>query len=189
MVSKQRLYELRDELNALQSKSHKTADDLIRASTIADELSEVAVQHRRVEDKARRDLVDALGAPAEIGGSGFADALRRAGYDRRRSPIAQIEFKDATLIETKAATFDGDYADAVPTFRTSPPLGADQRFLAPVFPFQGVESDATSVSSFRQKSRTLPSLADMVRDIAAVTPKPEVDTVTEPPTNRCIRSR
>ena len=78
-----------------------------------------------------------------------------------------------------AATFDGDYGTAVRVNVASPTFGADRRFLFPEFPALSVESDATSVSSFRQKSRTLPALSDMVRDIVAVTTKPETATQTE----------
>lgn len=115
-----------------------------------------------------------LGGPAEgTPGGGLSGAMHGAGYDRVNHPVVTVPFQ-------AAASFDGDYGDAIPSVVTSPPLGADSRFLTPVFPRVGVDPDETAVTSFRQKSRTLPSpLSSIVRDIAAVTPKPETDTETE----------
>jgi HK97 family phage major capsid protein len=68
MLSKQHLFALRDELDSLQAKRDKTANDLVRAAQIADELSEVAGEHRRLETKGRRDLIGALGSPSDVVG-------------------------------------------------------------------------------------------------------------------------
>jgi uncharacterized damage-inducible protein DinB len=56
-MSTDRLYELRDALDTIQNKRTKTAADLIEASKIADELSEVVTQQWRVEAKSRRTAI------------------------------------------------------------------------------------------------------------------------------------
>lgn len=58
------------------------------------------------------------------------------------------------------------------------PLGADQRYAFPAFPQVAVGSDVTSVQVLRQSSRTLPAGTAIIRDIDAVTAKPEVTTAT-----------
>lgn len=112
-----------------------------------------------------------------IGGvGGLYGAMTTAGYDRRSHPSVVVPFSTFGA----AASFDGDYSDAIPVRRVAAPLGADSRFLYPEFPVQGVEPDATSVASFRQKTRTLPNpLSDMIRDIDASDAKPETDTQAE----------
>jgi hypothetical protein len=110
--------------------------------------------------------------PGESGG-GLYDAIHAGGYDRRANPSAVVPFLATGSID------GGDYGDAVRVDRPAAPLGADSRFLYPSLPFVGVDSDVTSVSTFRQKSRGLPSLSAMVRTIAAVSAKPETNTVAE----------
>jgi hypothetical protein len=101
-MSTDRLYELRDPLDAIQNKRTKTAVDLIEASKIADELSEVATQQRRVE--AKSTVIDDLGAPPDLGSGGFADAIRTAGFTGPRGQnVVEVEFKEAS--------FDGDPLD------------------------------------------------------------------------------
>jgi hypothetical protein len=69
-----------------------------------------------------------------------------------------------------------------PLSREAVPFGFDQRYAWPVFPRVPVDSAATSVSVLTQTARTLPSAANVVRAIDAVTNKPEsastVDVVT-----------
>jgi hypothetical protein len=111
---------------------------------------------------------------------GLYGALMFAGYNRRSSPAAYVPFATfGTPTFGAAATFDGDYSDAVRIERPSPPLGADRRFLFPLLPSEGVESDATSIASFRAKARTLASPSDMIRAIDETSTKPETDTTSE----------
>lgn len=136
---------------------------------------------KQIEDTKALDAAVAEMGAAMSGnhhdGRGLFAAIRTAGFDRREHPSVVVPFGAATF--GAVASFDGDYADARRIDITSPPLGADQRFLYPVFASKPVDPDATSVASFRQKSRTLPSLSAMVRTIAATTEKPEVATQTE----------
>ncbi len=64
-----------------------------------------------------------------------------------------------------------------PVRRNGVDLGADQRYAWPVFPQIAVEADATAVQVLSQSGRTLPSAASVIRNIDAVTAKPEVDSV------------
>ena len=171
MRSSTRLYELREALDALQNKTHKSADDLVEATKIADEITNLG--ETREADTARRAQLDTLGAPPDAGGSGsFAAALKSAGYDRVSRP--------SVMIEVKGVTFSGIFTDAVRVDRPAPPLGADSRFLYTELPFSGAPADTTSVASYRQTGRTLPSpVSDMVRSLAATSPKPTLTTSTE----------
>jgi hypothetical protein len=179
MDSKSGLYSLRDELTALQTKDHKTPDDLIRAVEIADEIVAFSATDTHAAESARRIAIDNLGAPPDAGRRGsFAAALASAGFDRVRRAVVDVEAKDVVFSP-------GSVSGAVRADIPAPPLGADARFLYPALPFSGVAPDVTSVASYKQTDRTLPSpVSDMVRDIAAVTPKPELTTTvtvaTEP---------
>ena len=55
-------------------------------------------------------------------------------------------------------------------------LGADQRYAWPAFGLVGVAAGDTSVQVLSQSARTLPATASMIRNIDAVTAKPEVDS-------------
>jgi hypothetical protein len=114
-------------------------------------------------------------------GNGLYAAMRAAGYDRKMQPRATVPFEFFRRQGMEAtATFDGpSYAPAVPRFTQSPGLGADRRFLYPSLRSEPVAPDETSVSTFRQKARTLPTLGDMVRDLAATSAKPETATQAE----------
>lgn len=128
-------------------------------------------------DELSRRMATPVAGSAGIGGGDLYAAMMNAGFDRQLHPAVEVGFN--TFRTASAVTFDGSYADAVPTFRTSPLLGADRRFLFDVLPVELLSSDETSVSSFRQKSRTLPTLSNMIRDVAAVSEKPEVNTEAE----------
>jgi hypothetical protein len=134
----------------------------------------------RVRERVGELTADLLGPPAEAGTAGLYAAMKSAGYDRQRNPIVRIPPEVALGIRLKAASFDGDYSDAVVDRRPAPGLGEDARFLFAAFPAVSVADDTTTISSFRQQSRTLPSLNDVWnRAIDAVTTKAEVDTQTE----------
>jgi hypothetical protein len=164
--------------------------------TYADEAQKIVdrvdAEGRRMS-AAERDQVDALilrenvarlgnmlsDDPDDTGNTsgGLAGAMKAAGYDRRERPGVEVPFNAFRF--GAAATFSGDYADAVPSVKTSPPLGADSRFLYPSLRRERVGSDETSVSSFRQKSRSLPTLSTMIRTIAQADAKPETATEAE----------
>ena len=67
-----------------------------------------------------------------------------------------------------------------------PPLGADQRVPQPSLRQEPVDADVTSISTFRQKSRTLADPSDMIRAIAQTDAKPETDTEAELSSNEAL---
>jgi hypothetical protein len=71
------------------------------------------------------------------------------------------------------------FTDLNPIRRDGVALGADSRYVYPVFPSQAVDSATTAVQVLRQASRTLPAGTAIVRPIDSVTAKPEVATATE----------
>ena len=162
----ERAAELRRELEEIRTKSDLTTADVLRVDEISTEIAD------GIAEQARRTTLDDLGAPPEIGGGGgsFAAALKAAGYDRVRHAVVDVESKDVTFSP-------GNVSGAVRADVPSSPLGADQRFLYPSLPLSGVAPDVTSVASYKQTARTLPTISDMIRDVAAVTPKPELDMV------------
>ena len=130
----------------------------------------------KIDSLGRKMATPVAGSAGGTGGDLYG-AMRAAGYDRKLHSAVEVGFN--TFRTGAAVTFDGNYSTAVPSFRTSPLLGADRRFLHDVLPTELLSSDETSVSSFRQKSRTLPTLSNMIRDVAAVSEKPEVNTEAE----------
>ena len=104
-------------------------------------------------------------------------AIKSAGYSRRTSPIAVVQFKAASM--PGAGSGDDGVGDMRIETRPAPPLGADQRFLSPSLRQEPVDADVTSISTFRQKSRTLADPSDMIRAIAQTDAKPETDTEAE----------
>ena len=116
----------------------------------------------------------------------LADQLLNAGWDHKSHPVAMADIH-AVLetksggVESKAGSLDGGSSiqDAVPYRYTAPELGFDTRFIQPSLPTENVPPDATGVSSYVQKSRSLAATNDMIRTIAAVTAKPETNTVAE----------
>jgi hypothetical protein len=120
-------------------------------------------------------LSESMSSP--VGGGrafdGLYGALMADDFDRKAKPFANVP------IGAMAATFDGDLEDMMRVDRPAVPLGADRRYLWPELPLTPEEATTTSVASFRQKSRQLPTLTEVIRDIGAITAKPEVDTVAE----------
>ena len=102
----------------------------------------------------------------------LAQAFRHDGFP---SETATVDFG-----EFRAATFTGSLDTLAPgPRRTGVNLGADSRYAWPVFPQVNVEPGDTAVQALRQSGRTIPSAATVIREIAAVTVKPEVASVLE----------
>jgi HK97 family phage prohead protease len=100
----------------------------------------------------------------------------------RRTEIPWDAYEGAW--EQRALTWAGTASPDGPNplRRESGAFGFDQRYAWPAFPRVPVDSSATSVSVLTQTARTLPSAANVVRAIDAVSDKPEsastVDVVT-----------
>jgi hypothetical protein len=119
----------------------------------------------------------ALADPMSFGS--LADALIDGGFRLKSSPSVTVDNRYA--LEFKAGSLDGgsDIEDAVPSRFTAPGLGLDARYVYPHLATQPVEADATGVTSYRQKSRTLATPSDMVKAIDSTDTKEETDTVSE----------
>ena len=74
MLTHERATALRAELHELHTKSGYTLDDLSRIDEIGDAIASA------ISDRSRKATVDDLGAPPDLGGGGFADAIRSAGF-------------------------------------------------------------------------------------------------------------
>jgi hypothetical protein len=96
----------------------------------------------------------------------LAAAFRENGWPGESAEIGWEEYR--------AFTWTGSVDNLNPLSRESGPFGADQRYVWPAIPQTAVGSDVTAVNTLAQTARTLPSAANVVRAIDAVTAKPEV---------------
>jgi hypothetical protein len=105
-------------------------------------------------------------------------SFRKAGWKPgRRAEIAWREFEQSA--ESRALTWTGSVDNVSPLRRDAGAFGADQRYAWPAFQRIGVDAGVTSVDVLTQTARTLPTPANTVRAIDAVTAKPEVgSTIT-----------
>ncbi len=99
---------------------------------------------------------------------GLADEFRAAGFP---SEVATIPWQ---AFEDRAIVWSGSVDKINVAQATAGALGADQRYAWPAFQRVNVDAGATSVDVFTQTARTLPTAANVVRAIDAVTAKPEV---------------
>ena len=104
--------------------------------------------------------------------------FQRAGWSPgERTEIAWLDFENAT--ESRALTWTGSVDLVNRHEREAGPFGFDQRYAWPAFPRVPVDYGVTSVNVLTQTARTLPSAANVVRAIDAITNKPEAaSTVT-----------
>ena len=114
----------------------------------------------RVEDRAsdeRRTLL------AEFRQAGWAPGSR--------AEIPFPAFENAA--ESRALTWTGSVDNVEMLHRGAGAFGADQRYAWPAFPRVAVDGGVTSVQVLTQTARSLPTAANVVRAIDAVTDKPE----------------
>jgi hypothetical protein len=94
-----------------------------------------------------------------------------------RTEITWSDYETAS--ESRALTWTGSVDTVNQLLREAGPFGYDVRYAWPAFPRVPVDGAATSVSVLTQTARTLPTAANVVRAIDAVTNKPEsASTVT-----------
>jgi hypothetical protein len=106
-------------------------------------------------------------------------AFQRAGWTPGggRTEIAWLDYEQAS--EQRALTWTGSVDTVNQPIRESGPFGYDMRWAWPAFNRVSIDAAATSVSVLTQTARTLPTAANVVRAIDAVTNKPEsASTVT-----------
>jgi uncharacterized protein len=114
----------------------------------------------RVEDRASDERRTLLGE------------FRAAGWrPGERAEIPWPAFENAA--ESRAVTWTGSVDNIGMFQRAAGAFGADQRYAWPAFPRVAVDSGVTSVQVLTQTARTLPTAANVVRAIDAVTAKPE----------------
>lgn len=183
----ERLRSLRAELEAIETKSTHTPDDLFRVSEIAEEITQLgyaSARERKIRDtKALQAQLEAIGTMSEyageVGDGSLGGTLQQAGFHAGGPPI---EVSSAiALTERKEATLDGGSAieDVLPRRFFAPPLGLESRYLYPSVRTETVAFGSTGVVGFRQKSRTLADPTLMVRAILDTSTKPETDSTTE----------
>ncbi len=125
-------------------------------------------------DETRREAAGSLRVEGRSGPRsvrGLAEEFRSRGFPGESASVSWDEYR--------TATFSGAIDVLYPVRREGVALGADKRYAYPAFPTVAVDAATTSVQVLRQSARTLPSAADVIRDIDQTTTKPEVATTTE----------
>jgi hypothetical protein len=154
-------------------KRQPTADErtlLDEGVAIADDIN----LHRKV---AR--IGGSLGGET-FGGPRLAETILGAGWSRRGQSSITIDHGSWLSDFGATGSVDGGITGAeVPRRFPSAPLGVDSRYLYVHFPLTNLANDETGVGSFRQKSRSLASPSDMIRDIDDTSTKPESSTIAE----------
>jgi len=157
--------------------SEKSIDDMTPA-----EVRKVKTVNDEVELLDGQKLQPHIGHPSggsrfgeKLGGS-FYNAIMKAGWDPVTKSRVSVPAEAALF---KAVTVSGDiedyYARAVP----STALGADRRYIYPALKQVSMSALDTSVEYLNQTARTLATPANMIRDIDAVTAKPETALTVE----------
>jgi phage head maturation protease len=106
----------------------------------------------------------------------LAEEFRARGFDGETPATIPFREFEARAVSLAAGTTTEQLQ---PVGTPSVPLGADQRYAWPVFPSSPVDEGVTSVEVLRQKTRTLPAAADVIRAIDATSDKPEVGSQLE----------
>jgi HK97 family phage prohead protease len=104
----------------------------------------------------------------------MTETFRNRGFPASPASISWDEYR--SFDESRAVTWGTAIAELGQQRRTGVPLGYDQRYIWQAVPQQGVTAGVTSVDVFQQTARTLPAGTAVVRNIDAVTAKPEVAT-------------
>lgn len=99
---------------------------------------------------------------------GLAEEFRSAGFPGETATV------DFDTFEDRAVTWTGSVDNIKSVSAAAGALGFDMRYAWPAFRRVNVDSAATSVDVFTQAARTLPTAANVVRAVDAVTAKPEV---------------
>ena len=115
--------------------------------------------------------VEARSAPSDRVTRGLADEFRSRGFPGEKATMPWDDYEARALVWSGSADLL-----APDTRRVAAPLGADQRYAWPAFARIGVGPEITSVPVLEQTSRALAQVSDVIRNLAATTPKPEVGT-------------
>jgi HK97 family phage prohead protease len=165
----------------LRTKPTTSKEETMDTST-ATEVQEVEDAVHDEPDLEKRTNGGSLRVTDRSDGGGEQRTLygqfQRAGWSPgERTEIAWQDFEAAS--ESRALTWTGSVDLVNRLEREAGAFGFDQRYAWPAFPRVPVEDGVTSVNVLTQTARTLPSAANVVRAIDAVTNKPEAaSTVT-----------
>jgi uncharacterized protein len=174
----------------VEYRTHNTTtkeNDMSEESTTSPERTEEArsedstsnTEEQRTEERTEERtgslrVEERVSAPRR----GLADEFRAAGFPSETATISWEVF------ESRAVTWAPSINLLDQTDREGVPLGFDQRYAWPSLPRVGVDSGVTSVQVLSQTARSLATAADVVRNIDAVTDKPEtgstINLVTVP---------
>jgi HK97 family phage prohead protease len=99
----------------------------------------------------------------------LTETFRERGFPGESATVSWGEYRSLTY-------GGGTVLDLNPVRRDGAPLGYDTQWAHPAFAQVAVDSGVTSVQVLSQSSRTLPAGTAVIRDIDAVTAKPEVVT-------------
>jgi phage head maturation protease len=108
---------------------------------------------------------------------GLADAFKSRGWPAERATLEYDEYR--ATVEFRTLAVSGSIDTITQAERQAVPYGYDTRYVFPVMPQVPVGRDVTSVHVLRQTGRSLASAANVVRDLAAVTPKPETGSTVD----------
>jgi HK97 family phage prohead protease len=135
-----------------------------------DSMEEQEQQVEQHDDESRTYAAGSLRVEERAEVSPFqtlTEAYRSRGFP---DEVASVSFD-----EYRAVTFNGGTATYLNSQdRVGVPLGADRRYLWQAVPNVSVTAGVTSVDVFAQTARTLPAGTAIVRNIDAVSTKPEV---------------
>ncbi len=161
-----------------RTRQEQKMEETVEEHEGAEERStEEAADRSTSTSKGRLRVVDANGGETES--RTLHGQFRRAGWTPggSRTEISWQDFETAT--ESRALTWTGSVDNINMLQRTAGPFGFDQRYAWPAFPRVPIDTGVTSVQVMTQTARTLPTAANVVRAVDAVTNKPEsASTVT-----------
>ncbi len=168
----------------LRSKAEQTKATSEETQNVSEAKSEERSDEQRSEEKSEeRSEVKVIDEPAPVlrvedrSGSaqfhGLADAFEQRGFPASPASVTWDEFRTLSWSAGTVLT------DVNPLRNEGIPLGADQRYVFPVFPSTAVDAGVTAVQTLRQSARTLAAGTAVVRPLDSTTTKPEVATTTE----------
>jgi Escherichia/Staphylococcus phage prohead protease len=160
----------------LRTRPQKEEPEVEEAATLERQPEDTEGAEERTSNGGGLRVADINAGQPEI--RTLIGAFRNAGWKPdRRAEIAWAEFEGCA--ESRALTFTSGVSTVQKLARDAGPYGADQRYAWPAFGRVGVDAGVTSVDVATQTARTLPTAANTVRALDAVTNKPEVaNTIT-----------
>jgi phage head maturation protease len=140
--------------------------------------TEVPAEERAAENQNQdaEDRTNGAGLKIEdrvegVSPRGLADEFRVRGFPGETAEMTYDEFR--------ALAWTGNINTLAPVRREGVPLPFDERWAFPVLPQVGVDSGTTAVQVMRQSARSLATAASVIRNIDAVTAKPETGSTLE----------